>query len=391
MLRIRDDLFMGLVIGGRDYPLEATGFTSMKIVSTRDTSVPMLEFRVVDSLNFFTSKVTLADGVQLQVLVGTSKEEFATYNFRVYGFTEVKVNGASQYTIIGYLDVPLYFLATANAALTGSSSSVLKQIAGLAGMGFSGTPTSDSQVWLPINARYCQWAREIAAHGYASDQSFMTLGVTPDKVLIYRDVMAMNLSQSMAAFTNTEPQVKKQVYQMTDNRSFTRSGTNNAAGGGYGHLLVNQVAGAQLQSTKSKVGFRRFSPFLEVNKDVKAVVQGAAGSPGVQHVEFTPINCGNTHSRYWEARYQNQRIGRLFSMGATWMTEARTGIDILQPVRYMPSTAPGSTGSSGKEQAQGVYVVTAKSIVAQMGNYFERFEAYSFGSNTDPAQSASQE
>jgi hypothetical protein len=391
MYRVRDNVYLDVLIGGKSYPIEVTGFVSLKIVSSLDTFVPMLEFVLVDSINFFTEKITLADGLLIRVNLGSSPKEFDTMLFRVHKYKDVKTNGASHYTITAYLDVPAYFLATSNVPIQGTSTSVLQTIAGYAGMSFDGDSTSDDQVWLPHNARYCAWAAEVVKHAYAGDSSLMRLGVNPLKKMIYRDVMKIDVSGTLPVFVNTDHNVGKNIFQMLDQQTISKGGHNNNLGGGYGHLLVTQGATAEMQTTRSTVGFKRFSPYLEVGKEVKGLVQNAAGSPGVQRVQFAPIDCGNTHDNYWSAEYQNKRLSRLFSVGARWYTDAQTKVDLLDAVKYLPKYAPGAVDAANKEQVQGIYIVTAKSIKLQMGNYFESFEGFTNGSATDPSGTNSQE
>jgi len=390
MLRIKQDVFLGFVIGGVDYPLEATGFNSLKIVSSRSISVPMVEMELVDSFNFFSEKVTLADGVQLKVLLGTSQEEYDTMVFRVFSFSDPKAGGSTSVKIIGYLDVVAYYMATANKPISGTSYNVLKAMADMAGMTFEGDATSDDQVWIPGNDRYCQWARKIVAHAYGNDMSLMALAVTPLKVMRYRDVMALDVSGDMPAFVNGDSRPKSKIFQMRDSHSLSRSGSNNASGA-YGHRIVVQRANAELQTVRDAIRYKRFASFTNVAKDVRDAVKNAEGSPGVLNTQFSPIECGNVHEHYWEAQYQNARLSRLFSTGATLLVEDRTKIEVLDPVKYMPSSAPGATGAEAKEQVQGIYVVTSKAVVVQMGNYFERFELYTSGPSTDPAALGNQE
>lgn len=392
MLRIRDDIYVGLVIGNQQYPLESTGFQSLKIVSSLDTFVPMLEIQLVDNLNFFSSSITLADGLQLQVQLGTTERDWETMFFRVHKFRQNKENSSNLYAITAYLDVPLFYLATANKPFAGTSYAAIQAIAGRSGLSFKGDATSDSQVWHPRNDRYCVWAQKIMQHAYAGDQSLMKIGVTPLKELRFRDVMRADLSNTaMPSFVSGESESSKRIYQMVDAQAISRSGFNNAMGGGYGHRLVVQKAETVFQQTRDEIPFKRWSPYLEVSRDIRGQVTGAAGSPGVQVVEFSAIDCGNTHAKYWEAGYQNRRQSRLFSVGASIMTQQRTGVNILEPVRYLPINTPAAVGLSTKEEVRGVYMVTAKSIRLEMGNYVERFELFTQGSNYDPSKTNSQE
>lgn len=392
MLRIRDDVYLGLKIGGMDFPIQHTGFVSLKIIQSLDIAVPMMSIELVDSLNYFTQKITLADGVTLQITLGQSEQDFDVMDFRVNSIKDQKAEGAARYLITGYLDVPLYYLATANKPVTGTSTQALKYIAGISGMAFRGDNTADSQVWIPRNDRYCVWASKIRQSAWRGAESFMKLGITPRKEMRYRDVMSLDIGGDMPSFVNSDPQVNKRIFQMLDYSTKSRAGFNNINGGGYGHrLVVQRVSSDNLQEVTDKVKLRRFSPFLEVSKAVRNAVQSAPGSPGVQQVEFAPIDCGNTHDRYWEAQYQNKRLARLFSMGANFMTDNRTKVDLLEPVRYLPSNAAGAVGITDKDQVRGIYVVTAKSIKVQMGNYVEVFEALTTGSNRDPSRTATQE
>lgn len=391
MLRVRDDILLGLVIGGAEFPLDVTGFKGMRIIHTIDTFVPVVEVVVPDTLNFFVNKVTLADGLPMEIHLGVSEKDLQVMKFRVHKFSEQQENGATFYTIVGYFDVPRFYLATGNKPFTGTSSSVMSQLASASGMEFDGHGSSDTQVWLPRNDRFCVFAQNVMMHAWASDSSLFKLAITPTNVMRYKDVFRFDPGAKMPAFVNTDGKVDKGMFQMRDHTNLTRSGNNNMQGGGYGHRLVTQLVANEYQKTKDKVKYRRFMPLLEVSREVRGIVQGAPGSPGVQHTQFAPINCGNVHDRYWEAEYQNKRLARLFSQGARLLVEARTGIEALEPVRYLPHYLPAVSEADIKEQSQGVYVVTAKAINIQMNNYFESFELFTTGTAADPARTEDQE
>lgn len=393
MLRVRDDIVLGLVIGNIDeqYPLDKTGFKSLKIVSTIDSYIPTMELDLPDTVNFFTERITLADGLPIKIQLGTSEDDVQVYKFRVHKFQEYKENGASFYRIIGYYDVPQFFLATGNKPFRGTSNSVMQQLAQQNGLEFEGDGSSDNQVWLPRNDRFCVFAQKTMVHAWASDSSLFKLAVTPTGKMRYRDVFKFDPGAKMPTFVNTDEKPGKGMFQMKDNSSVSRSGNNNIQGGGYGHRLVTQRLESEFQKTKEKVKFRRLMPKLEVSKEVRGILKATPGSPGVLHTEFAPIDCGNVHAKYWEAEYQNKRLARLFSLGARLLVEVPTGVEVLEPVRYMPQYMPGVSEADVKEQAQGVYVVTAKAITVQMANYFESFELYTTGSASDPGRTEDQE
>jgi hypothetical protein len=315
MIQISESVSLGLSFDGRDFPLEVAGFRTVTIHNLARLPLPTVELDLIDNLSFFMNAVPLSADLPFTVEIGDgSKKPTRSYKFRVWNFRLQQAEGVTSYRIIGYLDAPKLMHETSARAIRATSSDALAQIANRVGLRFEGQQTNDLQSWIPGNDRNLVFAKEIAAHGYASDRSFMVLVLTMDGRMVYKDLSTLNTGRVDGHFIHEDPQSQtkngKPVYQVLDRELVSISGFQNARGG-YSHKVVTQSVVADAKVV-DKLSVKGLTENLMRDTDL-------AGALSQSRVDVRPIDCGNVHPNYERAAYQNYRASLIFSMGVQLM------------------------------------------------------------------------
>jgi hypothetical protein len=169
-----------------------------------------------------------------------------------------------------------------------------------------------------------------------------------------------------------------------DAKYLTGSGFGNSIGG-YKHLVRPQLIHEYRDSIQDLQVQRKTQNF-QLNKEVKGMLSKS-------RMDFGNVDAGNVHRNWDKARYQNIRTAMLYSMGIELMIDQRTplDLDLFSPITYKPYDPPVNGNATATQQWSCVYYVTAKAVYIEMGNFYEKFQAYTTGINTDPDGRNSQE
>lgn len=361
---LKDRLFASILFNGVEFPFEINALDFIHISSSVRTTLPALTFKVTDVTKFLTVNNFLVDGTQITVTVGKEKQK-SSFSFRLFSFTEAP--GTSPvYTIRGYLDSPLYWTSSLSEFQKGGSNTVLANLASMCGLRFSGTNTSDSQVWIPQNLRISEFARRVREHGWINEGSCMQMGVTSSKELRYRNVS--NFAQFPVKDFFDLTKVTDQVKPITAYSVVNKAGFFNV-NSGYGSTRISQSV-LEDDAEVSSLTLQKNSSKLMVNRSVKnAILQNK--------VMFSPIDVGNVHSNYERAVYQNQRLGSLFTLGMDVMTPEFSEADLLDVVSVSVETPE----IKGSKQYSGKYLLTSKVLYVKGANYYEKLELVRHGLN----------
>ncbi len=320
----------------------------------------MLHMVLYDNTDFFPNSGVLGDATKIALTVGTS-ESSDTYAFRLNSFSKVASPGGPRYEMDAYLDVPLYWSATTKGSFRGSSNDALQNIASVCKLKYSGTPTSDSQVWYSGNHQNHEWARMTSERGYKSTNSCMQLGLDLSSTLVYADVMEK--SQPVSRFSVGDP--KPGYYLASDFLPSSTAGSTNHFSG-YKESAVTQSLFTQGQQTLSEVSmFVPSNTKLLVNDSVTSSLKRG-------RVYFTAIDCGNVHSFYEKALYQNRRLTGLFNLRMEMVTPMHTKLKLLDMIEV-------TVDSKNKEQQafSGNYRIASRVVYIHDMNYYEKFELFS--------------
>ena len=376
MYEISTGAFVSVLFDGTEYPLERNGFMQLAIVSNKRMSVPCCEFVFHDFSNDVGENITIADNMTMTVREGLSSSKYNTWNFRVFSIR--RESARSQiYRVVGYLDVPKWFMEVWKEPIKSVSSKVISTLASHSGLNPVVDSTNDQMIWLPSNKRICQFARETAQHGYASESSCMSLGVTMDKRCLYKDLTLLPTKPEEIFAFGDMPNTKR----IFDVSYLTSSGYGNAIGG-YKFSAVTQNLNKDGKA-EDKINVKRRAQYMMMNKEVKESLQAG-------RIDIADINIGNTNDKYERGYYQNTRIASTYSVGVELLTDMMTptSFDLFSPILYDAKEVASAGGEpTTLESFRGVYWVTAKCIFFSQGMRCEKIQAYSNGVNKSTAKS----
>jgi hypothetical protein len=366
---VNDRIYLQVVINGKDFPFDKLNLLdSLHIVESTRLYVPQLSLKVVDATKFLLTNNLLVDGAKIKVTIGLDDAK-KTYDFRLFNAKDALGSGGDDYHISGYLDVPKFWIESTVDSLTGTPTEALQKIATACGMSFEGTRTSDSQIWVPYNTRYCEWARQITEHAWVDDQSCMQSVVTADKKL--RLVNVTNVSRKPTEIFSNRGNYKSS-FPITDFNVLSKSGFFNMASG-YQDTRIAQslTTAASGDLDLSQVNVKRNSRKLNVNADLKELVKQS-------RVSYAPIDVGNTGKNYERALYQNRRLSNLFTFGAEFVVPVFVEANVLDSVLCDLS----KPDVAGIREISGAFILTSKVVYIQGMNFYQKCEVYRHGMNT---------
>lgn len=368
-LHIKDRIYLQIVINGVELPLDKLNLLSyLHIVESARIYVPMLSMRLTDATKFLTQNQLLTDGAVITVTLGVSDIR-RVYEFRLFGSVDRLGPGGTDYQITGYLNVPKYWIESTAKTLTGTASETIKQIANTCGLSYEGINTTDSQIWLPHNTRYCEFARQVSERAWLDDQSCVQLAVLAKKTLRLINVGDFESRQVTELFSNRGAGGK--ILPVTDYNILSKSGFFNAASG-YQQSKIVQSITSTADVDLSQLNVKRNSRRMSINKDVKDEVQQSK-------VLYAPIDIGNVSSNYEKALYQNRRLANLFSFGAEFVTSQMIKSEVLDLVGCDFS----KPGLSGVQAISGTSLLTSKVTYVEGTNFYQKCEVFRHGINTD--------
>jgi hypothetical protein len=327
--------------------------------------VPMMTLRFQDVAKFFARNDILEDGTTVTVSLSVQQKKII-YPFRLFSHKSQMVNGTTTYILYCYLDVPRYWTESINTPLNSTASTALQTLCSQCNMTYDGITTNDQQIWIPQNKRRAEFARDIVRHCYIDATSCIQMGVTIDKkmrVLNISDFSKLGVQQSFSNVESSEQAI------ITDFSMLNKSGFYNATTG-YKHEQVRQ---SFLNTTDNVVRD------LTVKKNSRYLSMSATIAQGVvqNKVSFAPIDVGNVHDNYEQARYQNERLSNLFTYGVEFVTPRIVNANIMDVVSCDLSH-PGATSVTS---ISGKYMVTSKVVYIENMNFYQKVEAFRQGTN----------
>lgn len=340
------------------------------VESTR-IGVPMMHLALQDNVDSLSESKHLCDGSLIQITVSDAAAEFSvTYAFRYNTHRRDPHSGGYRYEVDAYLDAVTFWQASTVTSKKGTSYSVLKEIADDCGLDFKGDQTTDSQVWIPRNIPYYEWARQISERGFRSDTSFMQLGLNFDKTLVYKDLN--DDVEPAAKFILGE--FKSGFITATDIVPITSSGSMNHHSG-YADKVVEQDtqnADDVYRETKNvEIVKKAGEGKLMLNAKVKAAVEQ-------NRVRFAPIDVGNVHEEYEKALYQNRRQNSIHSVKLELVTKSALKVNLLDKV-----TVNLDNQSGFLKTYSGDYRVCSRIVFVKGNEYYEKLELVRKSLNID--------
>jgi hypothetical protein len=362
--KINETLYGALYINDREFTSQAgNAVNSIHIAAHTKNTLPTLQVTLFDMFGAIP-ELGLTDGSSIQVKF-TGAEDI-TRNFRVHGWSRNPQGNGFTYTINGYWDAPRYFVGSTARTIRGTSADALKEIANTCELDWhvDNVETSDSMLWVPRNATFGIFAKQISRYGYVDSSAYLGLAVDTRGVLRYRDLDDLDEPKYNVTYLVTEAN----DVQLLDFNPTVTSGNNNLLTGYYHDRIVQSAHTDQVSTTISEqtVNTKSIEPL--VNLDLREeIVRGG--------VSYTPIDFGNVHANYEQARYQNIRIGRLNSLMGEFLFGVQTPFEAFDTFVF---AYPNEQGSA---EYNGTYIVTGKVIYTGGSSYYEKVLAVRMGLN----------
>jgi len=363
MYKINDQVEAGIYLDDKEFVVTAGNFVqSIHMAAHAIYSVPVITVNLIDVVGIIP-QLKLNDGSVLRFSVKASSLNIDR-TFRVYSWPRQPAGNGFAYAITGYLDAPKFFIGTTSKTIRGSSSEALKSIASSCGLDYSkdNTATADTMVWTPGNSTYAEFAKEISRYGYVDQNSYMGFGIDSLGTMRYRNLAALPAPK----YSVSQVASGSDMLQLMDFKAIASSGMNNMLTG-YSHTRVVQSADTQQQYDQlSQVSVDTGVSTPLLNTGVRSAIERGG-------VSFSPIDFGNVHANYEQARYQNVRISRLNNLSAEFVFGYVTNFEMFDTFTYVSPQQQGQTGYDGK------YIVTGKVVYVAGTAYYEKLTAVRMG------------
>jgi hypothetical protein len=354
---VADRIEVSLYIDNQEFPLDSLNILNYLHIGwwTRGL-LPTVNLSVFDARHTL-DLVPLQDAIPLRITIKAYQGQTMTFNFRKFNHKKEFMGNGFSYIFDGYLDSPKYWSGTSLGGIQGTSNDALSQIASTCGLKYDGQSTNDSQIWMPRNRTYGEFAESISRRGYASSTSYMELAVTSDGVMRYKDVNSLPAPQT----TIILGQFQQGALTAADYQPNAQSGLNNKMTGYQNTRYAQSMTGPTLSSANSTLQFTPDSRSPLFNDAMQAGVQRGYQSYG-------GIDVGNTHENYETAVYQNMRYANLYSLDVAFLLNTPSA---LQPLDTFTFSVDQEVNKTDVAYA-GTYIVVGRAILVQGANYAEK-------------------
>lgn len=362
---------VSVFINNTEFPLDAMNTLNyLQIAWTTRSILPTFRLGVFDARHVLDN-LDLQDGIPIRLVIKPMGLDSVTFNFRKYDHTKTFNGTGFSYEMDGYLDFPKFWTGTTLNGVRGTSSDALSSIAQQCGLKFDGVPTSDSQLWMPRNRTFGEWAYAIKKRGYASDSSYMELGINPDGTMIYRDISQLPAPEK----TIVLGQYKQGAMTAMDYQPHARSGLNNKMTGYQNSRYAQSMTGATQTTAYNEVTVELDSTSPLYNKTVQDLVQRGYQSYGT-------IDVGNTHDNYERALYQNIRIANTYSLDVEFLMQSPTNLGLFDTFVFSVDQ------ETNKQDAAfaGTYTTVGRSMVISGSQFAEKILGTRTGLNVQYTQ-----
>lgn len=358
---------VSVFINNIEFPLDVLNTLNyMQIAWTTRTILPTFRLGIFDARHVLDN-LQLQDGIPIRIVIKPLGLQTVTFNFRKYDHTKTFNKTGFVYDMDGYLDFPKFWTGTTLAGFRGTSGDALSNIASQCGLNYDGVSTSDSQLWMPRNRTFGEWAYNIKKRGFVSETSYMELGINPDGTMLYRDVTNLP-APNKTIILGQYQQGSMTAMEYTPK---ARSGLNNKMTG-YQNTRTGQtiMSTTALTTPNSSVVVTPDATSPLYNKTVQGLV-----SRGYQ--SYGGIDVGNTHENYERALYQNIRMANTYSLDVEFLMQSPTNMGLFDTFVF---TVDQETNKQDAPFA-GTYTTVGRSMVVQGSQFAEKILATRQGIN----------
>ena len=377
MYNSQDRFYLSLKINNVELPLDIITLKSITLNSNVQFCFPTASIIFADNTRYFDS-LPILDGAVVEISSGTdyTLTNKPTYNFRVFSVKHQDTGTVVYYTIECILNAPKFINENFKGSYTDTSSNVIKSIAELSGLTSVVDDTTDNQVWYGTGTRRCYYAKQITESSYLNTTSCFKLGLTLDAKLKLKNISAINLANTNNIFVQGN-KLSKDVISVLDKKESTNSG------------FLNNIAAYKLEGVEQTTD--NFTSHTELQLPVKSTSvnintklnSGLSGSA----LKTYPVSSGNTHSNFYQAKYQNLRIAATFGNSLFIMFNQESQLDLFDPIKYALFENINSEVKLNNKLSGG-YIITGKAIYIIAGAYYEKLQITRQGYNLDVISAA---
>jgi hypothetical protein len=370
-----------LTINGAVFPM--LSMPGLQCNISHNTKYPLPELRLVinDPVSAINTALPIVDGTSIGVILNDSSLINPTpVTFRAFGTPKrIPMPGQPQqtaYVINALLNAVPLVRSNPNTVHTGTSNSVIQNIASANGLNFSSNvAANDSMTWLPGKKTWAGYINHIANHAYIDDTSAISWGIDEAGTLHYNNIVPLFSAKPVAYIYYGAPPNSTTNSQMTAANTFTalqyqavnRSGMFNSLGG-YGQRTVQPtLSGGVSKYLAANATVTNNS--LDISSNISSAVKP------VSRMSLAAADAGNAHPNYIAARHQNHRLKCTYTQNIYVLLYRTTGLKIFDTINFTATTNSSSTASL----VNGTYLVTGVSRVLWSNRYFEKLELVNAG------------
>lgn len=366
-MSILEQNLVSFAVEGTEIPVSLSSFKSLSIVENVSQKLPTLSFIYSDPANHLIQN-PLVDGAKISVVlhsnVPSDPEQPIQFDFRAMGAEYTPAGNRFTVRCSGIFDKMQYMRKIQKMPIQGTSNEAIKKAASEVGFGKFSMPDSgsDKMWWRPKNQMHyaSDFINTIAMHGYSGKKSIMSLGVSDDGTMHYKDIA--KLAEGNASRIVTE----YDRVNMANGDVPLLAWTVKSMGGatnmltGYGSEVKQETLTGSAE-TISDIVMPLFGGSLNMSSSLKDMV-------GEVSKVFVPTNLGNHHDKYYQAKEQNVRgQQQLQSTKIEFMTNQATGLKIYDVITFKPHNP---ITNKPLEIFTGNYIITSKT------RYFKGAEVY---------------
>jgi hypothetical protein len=375
-------LYLSLQVDGVEVPIATSPALKIFISQNCKQALPVAKLSVPDLVNVFASQIPINDGSVISVRLNDDNQEAYP------GYTTMRAMGTPvrspssqfmQYNITAMLDAFPYIRANPSSNFQGSSVEVMQQIAQAVGLNYMGTiSTNDNMNWLPGRNTWGKFAMHLATHGWIDERS----AISPPAVDEQRNLHHININDHFSngpvkanlfyggnASMGSIPQLsgERPYYPVLQYRAINRSGLMNNWHG-YGLRLAQSDVISGNVNRYSNILAQTVNNVLDISKDILGQVGARA------RIDVPPIDTGNTHDFYLQAKHQNLRTHAYYSQNVYVLIPYTTGLTLYDMVHLEVNSNDYADSSS-----TGMYTITAMTRALIGARYYEKLELTSAG------------
>ena len=372
MIVISGRIFIMIKIDGIELPNSPHLVSKITMTEGMGALTPAIELMLDDYSGALNDQLALTDGNEILVTVGRTPEDANTQTrqYRLFGTKQKTSATGPMVQAIGIYDAPEYVSKSVRESFEANTQDVLAAIAARCKLKFKKGDgvAEDKQIWLNVCKSRAMFVQDTMRHGRIDDKSAMVAMLTSLGELRYYNASELietpkeKIKHMFIHNTEESRDSDVKVYEVSQASDKSTAGVMNTWQN-YGAIRVAHSLEGEFEKF-DKLDITTASGFLSINSQVKKTIE-------YSRIDYSPLDCGNTHKNYWKALYQNVRLLALFSEHVSILTKDVTDVELLDVVIYRAANAAPKKPINKSD----IYIVIGKTIMVKNGaSYAERIE-----------------